>query len=251
MNDKTNGSGRSHKDKNEDKVLSFPTLAERDRLRREQIAQGAPAKVPFINTGNILPFTRVMIIAFLAVHIPVHLIFDSGAKLQAFYTMGFVPGYFTGAAGGMPWFAPLGLVAHMFIHGSWMHLAFNIVMGLALGLFFEREFGTRSATLFFFACGAAGAALYFILNPFSTVPVIGASGGISGFFGAAILLLNQRGLLGRMGRRGPWPLIIFWTVFMIVGGLLSGGTMAWQAHVGGFLTGVLIVRLHQKGKIRL
>lgn len=251
MKDKKNGSGHDP----DDKIVHLPTLAERDRMRKEkqqkEKAASKPVKVPFLNISKIPIFTRILVGAFLLVHIPIFVLFTSGQKLEAFYMLGFVPGYFTGAAGGMPWFAPTGIITHMFIHGSWMHLLFNITMTLAMGMFFEMNFGTRTTVKFFFVCGVAGALIYFILNPFSTVPVIGASGGISGLFGAVLVELYQRGQIGGIGKRGPLPIIIFWLVFMVITGMLSGDNMAWQAHVGGFLAGIGLLHLMKKGKVRL
>lgn len=260
MSKKTNGSGNDHDNlEEEDKVLRFPSLAERDRMRKEQeklwrkqYGQQKKANTePFFNLSKLPLFIRMIVLSFIIVHIPVHLIFSSDTKIQILYMMGFVPGYFTGAFDHFPWFAPLGLFMHLFIHGGWMHLLFNSVMALALGTFFEREFGTRITALFFLACGLAGAGMYFMFNPLSTVPVIGASGSISGFFGAILILLYQRRQLGAVGKRGPWPIILFWALFMVIIGMLSGDNMAWQAHLGGFLAGAGLLHLIQNGLPKL
>lgn len=136
-----------------------------------------------------------------------------------------------------------------------MHLLFNGVMGLSLGILFEKAFGTRATLKFFFACGLAGAFLYFALNPHTANPVIGASGGISGLFGAAIILMMQQNRFNpavqKFTKRGPWPVVIFWGLFMLLLGLLGGGDMAWQAHMGGYIAGVGLLTLMQKGKLRL
>ena len=250
----TNGSGMAPKDSG--KIVKLPTLAERDRMRKEkerlEKAAKKPAHVPFFNAGKLKPFTTIMVLAFVAVHAIIFLLLNSAQRLDVLYMMGFVPGYFTGAMGGdIPWFAPAGIFAHIFVHGSWFHLLMNATMMLALGLFFETIYGTRAAVIFFFLCALFGAALYFLLNAGSTVPLIGASGGISGLFGASLLILHERRQLGNMGRRGPWPLIAFWVVLMIGLGLFSGESIAWQAHVGGFLAGIGLIYLIQKKKIRL
>jgi membrane associated rhomboid family serine protease len=237
-----------------EKVVHFPTLAERDRRRKqeqENVSADPKPGVPFFNLAKLPPFTRFTTATFFIVHITLFVLMDPAERLQAFYAMGFVPGYFTHVLGGFPWFAPLGIVTHLLIHGGWMHLLFNSVMMLAMGTMFERLFGTRTTALFFLLCGFAGAAAYFAFNPFSTVPVIGASGSISGLFGAAIILLYQQGQLGKIGKRGPWPLVLFWVALMIGTGLIGGGDLAWQAHVGGFLAGIGLLQLLQKGKIRL
>mgnify|MGYP000530692664 CR=1 FL=1 len=278
MSKKTNGSGVNGSDNQgskqpQEKIIRFPTSAEREKSRRNEKAKAEKQRgvesrikssyapkvkingnsandVPFINLEKISPFVRFLIVAFLVVHLPVHLLLSAGEKNQAFFALGFVPGYFTGTFENAPWYAPIGIVSHIFIHGGWMHLIFNSVMAMAMGILFEREFGTRSAAIFFFACGIFGAAAYFALNPFSTAPVIGASGSVSGFFAAAIMIMAERGQMGKMGERGPWPILGFWLAFMLLTGFLSGEDMAWQAHVGGFVSGAGLYYLLRRGIIK-
>lgn len=257
-NGSLNGSGGEDRDENGEKIVRFPTLAERDRLRKKQEkewraqykADNRAKSVPFMNIDRIPVFTRVTFVSFLLVHLCLFFFTDPASRLLMFYTFGFVPGYFTGVLVPVPLGAWISPITHIFIHGSWMHLFFNTVMALSLGMFFEREFGTRRTIFFFFTCGLAGALFYFTLNPFSNVPVIGASGSLSGYFGALIILMARRGTMG--GRpRSPWPLVGFWLVFMIGAGYISSASLAWQAHVGGFLTGIGLLYLIEKGKLRI
>ena len=173
-------------------------------------------------------------------------------------------------------FNPLSLLSpltHIFIHGGWLHLMINAAMGLALSMFFERLYGTRTTLIFSILCALGGAALYMLLNPFTTTPVIGASGIISGFFGAMLLLTlqqirqqdriyssrsiisGQHALKQKVSKlmkdRGPWPILIFWGFLMTFFGLLMGGNVSWSAHLGGYATGIALLTLMQKGKIRL
>ena len=257
MTKKTNGSGNGHDKDADEKIVRFPTLAERDRIAREERkaeakrmkARRASNDVPFLNLSKITPFVRVLILAIIAVHLIVFLFLSYPMRHEAFMALGFVPADFTNDLTNMPWYAPLNLASHTLIHGSWMHLIFNGVMAMALGILFERNFGTRRAVIFFFACAAAGALAHLAINPFSTAPVIGASGGISGFFAAAILFLSERGQMGNLGRKGPWPVLGFWLAFMIIVGLISGGETAWLAHIGGFIAGGGIYYLLRTGRI--
>lgn len=256
----SNGKGPEGRDEDKkEKILHFPSLAERDRIRKEQQARenawreeyktrNKTAAVPFFNFGNIPPFTGFMSAAFVLVHFAM-LLAGPSLETKIIYMFAFVPGYFTGAMGEFPLAALLGPFTHVFFHGGWMHLTFNTVMMLALGTFFERIFGTPRTIFFFFACALAGAAVHFALNPASTVPIIGASGGLSGLFGAMIILLNAGGEMGFPGRRGPWPLIGFWLLFMIGTGMISGGSLAWAAHVGGFLAGIGLLYLMRSRRI--
>lgn len=249
-----NGSGNGHdpSGKEDDKVVHFPSFAERKKKtawRVHAAAEKHKGPAPFFNFDRIPLFTRIIVLSFLIVQ-AVMTFLPNDLKIQIIYTFGFLPAYFTGVMKPMPWGAVVSPITHIFIHGGWMHLAFNCVMALSLGMFFEREFGTRRTIIFFFACGLAGALFYFILNPFSTAPVIGASGSISGLFGALIMLLGKRGGLG-MRTRSPWPIVIFWVAFMVLAGLIGGGSLAWQAHVGGFLTGIGMLYLMQTGRLKL
>ena len=277
------------------KIVRFPSRTERKKSsiaegknlqaqhKRKTKAHGSSAEEPFFNFGMIPPFTKGFIVVMALVQAALYLGFDSGGRLAVIYEFGFIPARFTGAFEG-DWSALASPLSHIVIHGSWMHFFFNMAMGLALSLFFERLYGTRATALFFVLCCLGGLLVYFALAPFSTVPVIGASGGISGLFGAALILMLQQvqaqtqgggrsashyssasyydgrqALRVKMGqalrRRGPWPVVIFWGFLMIVLGMLSGGLaggdVAWSAHLGGYITGVALLVLLQKGKIRL
>ena len=260
---KGNGHDPDHKKK--DKIIKFPSLAERDKMRREErkeeerwrkeYAKQRRAQSPsMINWDKIPPFARWLVGLILVVHIGLYVIADAGFRLKVFYMFGFVPAAFTGNAEWF-WFTPLTPLTHMLIHGSWMHLLFNVVMGLALGIFFEKLYGTRATTKFFFICGLAGALGYFLLNMGTQTPVIGASGGISGLFAAALILMMQQNrghpTMHKISKYGVWPPVVFWGLFMVIMGLVGGGDMAWQAHVGGYIVGAITLTLLQKGKIHL
>ncbi len=257
---KTNGSGKDEKPK--EKIISFPSLAERDRLRREKLEQEKQwqaeykqsqkaANPPFLNIGKIPVFTRILVISLLVINAP--LLLDSGTHLWAIYNFGFIPANFTDPAADAPPWALFTSVTHLFIHGGWMHLIFNVAMGLALTMFIETRLGTRRAILFFFICGIAGALCYFLINPYTTTPVVGASGGISGYFAAAIIMMQrQSGMrqFGKLSKYGPWPMVAFWVILLTLIGMI-GGDIAWQAHVGGFIAGAGLLVLLKKNKIRL
>lgn len=236
------------------RVIYFPSLAERDRLRKaaklaeEQDNGGVrPAHPPFLNVGKIPPFTGIVALIFLAIHAGSHLLLDSGQILRLYYTLGFVPlnysslGFIYEQWGLVYLLSPF---TYGFLHGSWMHLVFNLVMWLALGTFFEKEFGTKAAIRFFFLCAAGGALVHFAISPLSSVAVIGASASISGAFAAALVLFYQRGMMGPRGRYGIAPLIGIWICLMAILGIVgtgSDGDVAWVAHIGGFLTGLLSI----------
>ncbi len=249
MAQKLNGSGK------DDKIIKLPTLAERDRMRKAKktLAKTAFDKsqkpAPFLNLSKIPPFTRAVIAAFIAVHV---VLYVSIRSLPALYDMwnvfGFVPAAFT--MRGFSWEAPASVFTHMFIHGSWMHLFVNTTMALVMGMAFEKNYGAKTAAFFFFACGIAGALLYFVLQPFSDAPVIGGSAALCGWFGAMTIIFYQLRPGARVTRYGPWPIVGFWVLFFTLMGTVGDDTMAWQAHIGGFLAGVGLLLALQKGKLK-
>jgi len=264
MTKKSNGHDSDHdpKDKKE-KIVKFPTLAERDRIRKKQQAEESYRKSykasragdeqPFFNFGNIPPFIKIITVVFVAIHAITSFVLEDATRLKLIYEFGFIPSKFLGGQGwnALALFTP---ITYNFIHADWMHIGFNALMGLALGTFVERMFSTKTTIKFFFLCGIGGALSFFILHPAADTPVIGASGSISGLFAAAILMMYEQGklgaLTGRLANKGPWPLIFIWAAVMAFIGIAFGG-IAWEAHLGGFLTGAMLYRLMRTNKLRL
>jgi membrane associated rhomboid family serine protease len=242
-NKKTNGSGPDKK------IIRLPTLAERDRMRKTKKNEEKIKQPPLFNLSKIPLFTRAVVALFVIIHVALTLTLSLPSLYGVWNVYGFVPGAFTGARP-FTWETALSPVTHMFIHGSWMHLFFNTTMALVMGMAFETRFGAKTAAFFFFASGFAGALLYFILQPFSEAQVIGASGAISGWFGAMIVVFYHQRPGMRKSRLGAWPIIGFWVMFFIAMGLIGHDSMAWQAHVGGLLAGIGLLHLLEKGKMK-
>lgn len=249
---------KNERDATDGRIIRFPSQGEREKIQAEKQRQREklnaqstprkikPAKVPFINFDKISPFAGILVASFILIHLGLNLFADPMQRLQISYTFGFIPRGLTSLPVGD--YAIPSLITHAFLHGSWMHLLFNAVMGLSLGIMFERLFGTRTAIVFFFTCTLAGALTYLAFNPFATAPMIGASGGISGYFGAALLMLHAQGRLGH--HRSPWPMIILWGALISVPGMLMGETIAWQAHLGGYACGIALFTAMQSRRRR-
>ena len=182
---------------------------------------------------------------------------DSGGEgaAQAFaMEFGLVPCRLTGAchmAGDLP--SPLFTVfSSMFLHGSFFHIAGNMLYLWIFGNNVEDTLGHVRYLLFYLASGVAAAAMQTIVDQHSPVPMIGASGAISGVLGAYLLLFPHAKVLtlvifGFFWRLLSIPALVvlgFWMVVQLVNGLGSlgaGGGVAWFAHIGGFIAGMGLV----------
>ena len=148
------------------------------------------------------------------------------------------------------------LFTSMFLHGSWMHLIGNMWFLWLFGNNIEDSM-TRGRFIVFYLLSGVGAALAQTLAaPSSGVPMVGASGAISGVMGAYLILfprvrvftLVPLGFFFTTVALPAWVMLIYWGVIQIFGGLTSiadteGGGVAFWAHIGGFLVGVVLVRL--------
>lgn len=192
---------------------------------------------------NLPPVTQYALMVLIGIHIVVALILTPEIRGWIIMNLGFIPANFSG---GNP-FQALALVtplSHMFLHGSWLHIAMNGVMLLAFGSGIERWIGGQRMMMVFFFSGLCGVVLHFGLNYDSPYPVIGASGGLSGLFAAALIMMNKSG--AQTGRYGIWPFVLLWIgISVALGGLGSpdGSEVAWAAHIGGFLGGFAALKL--------
>jgi len=145
---------------------------------------------------------------------------------------------------------PLTLLTSMFLHGGWAHLIGNMVY---LGIFgdnVESSLGHVRYLLFYLACGIVGALAHIFTAPGSTVPTLGASAAISGVLAAYVVYFPANRVNVLFAFRvmavpavvviGTWALMQF---FSSAGAILSpneGGGIAYTAHVGGFIAGLVL-----------
>lgn len=232
-----------------DNVVNLPTGRARERIlaEKEQAKNPPPPSEPFFKSGPLLslpPVTKVMIGIFLAVHILTDVILNDQQQYWAFMNFGFVPGSYTGTVP-FTWAALAGPITFTFLHGSWTHIILNGFMMMAFGTGVERWMGAKRMLTFFMICNIFAALAQFMLNPSSTAPVIGASGGLSGLFAAVLLMMQDQSRAHGGTRQSIMPFIILWVVISVVFGLIGGpdgGNIAWAAHIGGFLAGFIIYR---------
>jgi hypothetical protein len=204
-----------------------------------------------INPRRTVPFITVLLIAAnVAVFVyqltlPPHL---SKAFLLSFSEIpNRLPALLAGHA---TWRAALlPLVTSMFLHGGLLHLAGNMLFLWVFGDNVEDALGHFRYLFFYFACGIAAGLLHIFMNLHSALPALGASGAISGVMGAYLILFPRSRVLTLVFViLVPLPAVLvlgWWFVLQFLGGMESlgmraGGGVAWWAHVGGFLTGIVL-----------
>jgi len=190
-----------------------------------------------------LPPTILWLIAInVAVHLLRQLLSDA-ADQQIVMQFGLVPSVYTSDASSDLVSLVLAPVTYQFLHGGWAHLGVNMITLAAFGAPVERLLGVGRFLLFYLSAGIVAGAIYVLFSPGSSDVVIGASGAISGVFGAVLMLLRQSGrLTSLLPVAGVWiALNIF---FGIYGGTPGAGgePVAWVAHIAGFIYGLAAVR---------
>jgi membrane associated rhomboid family serine protease len=148
------------------------------------------------------------------------------------------------------------ILTSMFLHGSWLHLLGNMWFLFLFGNNIEDSMGRLRFALFYLLSGVAAALTQVALDPAAPVPMVGASGAISGVMGGYLVLyprvrvytLVPVGFFLMSFALPAWTMLIYWLVLQFLGGVTavagarSGGVAFW-AHIGGFVAGVVLVKL--------
>lgn len=151
------------------------------------------------------------------------------------------------------------VVTSMFLHGSWMHLIGNMLYLWVFGNNIEDAMGHVRFIFFYGSCGILAALSHALTEPTSTVPMVGASGAISGVLGAYLLLFPRARVLLLAPVVGtttvPAGLALgFWFVMQLLSGSANldsqGGGVAFFAHIGGFVAGMALVGLFKRPEVR-
>jgi membrane associated rhomboid family serine protease len=152
----------------------------------------------------------------------------------------------------------------MFLHGGLLHLAGNMLYLWIFGNNIEDAVGHGRFLVFYLLCGLAAAGTHIAMQPDSTVPTIGASGAVSGVLGAYLLLYPQAKVLVavpiwvflRLINVPAWLMLILWFGLQLLSGWLTAGNpqttgIAFWAHIGGFVAGLILVPVFKKRRVRL
>lgn len=217
---------------------------------------------------NVPPVITVLAAAMLLIQLVRDWV-DVGTGIEILALFAFIParydpsilaeGVLPGGAAADAWT----FITYAFLHGGWAHVGLNLLWMLAFGTPVARRFGVLRFLLFFAFTAAAGAGLHLVTHEGELVPMIGASAAVSGFMAAALRFMFADG--GQVWRPGvaeqavhaPAPplmevmrdrrvigFVVVWFVINLAFGLgepagLVDGSIAWQAHMGGFLAGLL------------
>ena len=150
--------------------------------------------------------------------------------------------------------AMVGMVTSIFLHGGWLHLIGNMLYLWIFGNNIEDRFGRIRFLVFYLAGGVAAALTHVAIDPASDIPMVGASGAIAAILGAYLVLYPRARILSLVFLGVFYQLIEvraiivlgFWFVLQLIDGLTSlgvpetDGGIAFFAHIGGFVAGVLV-----------
>jgi len=155
---------------------------------------------------------------------------------------------------------PFTLITAMFVHGGLLHIGGNMLFLWIFGDNVEDRFGHAVFFLFYLATGVVASMAHILLDPGSTMPMVGASGAIAGVLGAYFLLfpraqVNTLVILPLYISMVSLPAVMFlgfWFLLQVLNsGASSSGGVAWYAHIGGFAAGVVAVIVYRVGKAAL
>lgn len=146
-------------------------------------------------------------------------------------------------------------LSSMFMHGDIMHIFGNMLFLFVFGDNLENILGHLRYAVFYILCGVAAAAAQIAMNSDSIIPMLGASGAISGILGGYLLMFPNRQvkalIFNFMTTVPAYIALGIWIVYQIVLGYLSpsaGGGVAYAAHIGGFVAGFALIKVFAIGR---
>jgi membrane associated rhomboid family serine protease len=167
------------------------------------------------------------------------------------------PGGAPCALGGLTWQA---LVSSMFLHGSWMHLIGNMWFLWIFGNNIEDSMGHLRFAVFYLVSGVVAAGAHVVMDPSSTIPMVGASGAISAIMGAYLVLYPRARvetlfffiIFIRIVPLPAWVMLGYWMFIQVASsaaGPQAGGGVAYMAHIGGFIAGAVLILLFRNPRL--
>jgi len=176
---------------------------------------------------------------------------------QLFYLFGLVPAKYSypqwARIHGLPFDHYLSFLTNLFLHGGWLHILGNMWFLYLFGRSVEDRIGHLRFLVLYLLCGIAANVLYYCVDIHSKVPEMGASGAIAGVMGSYIVMFPRARII-TLFLLLFFPFFVevsaffyvgFWFFMQLISGVLSfdsqTGGVAWWAHVGGFITGILLL----------
>jgi len=212
--------------------------------------------IPFSDHNPLkhIAFQRVTV-SLIVINTLVYLILQSGYFMvsgqQAFLAFALIPSELVTGTSlypvTSPWPEELTLFTYMFFHGGWLHLISNIIFLWVFGDNIEDAMGHGRFLIFYLLCGIAAGLVYTYASPGSNAPLIGASGAIAGVTGAYLMLYPRAKVWVLVFMRIPLRLPALWILAAWFGlqvfnvAAKDASNIAWWAHIGGFVTGALLV----------
>jgi membrane associated rhomboid family serine protease len=218
------------------------------------------------NPTTIKPFLTIAFIVICSLVFLWQLSLGTSGFELAVYRLGVIPAALLGDKILPPELAVLSptltIFTSMFMHGGWMHLIGNMLYLWIFGNNIEDAMGHVRFVVFYLLCGIAAVFAQALPNMDSTIPMIGASGAISGVLGAYLLLFPRAHVLvlvplGFFTRTMYLPAMVvlgFWFVLQLVNSALADsgqGGVAFGAHIGGFIAGMVLLPLFKYRHVRL
>jgi rhomboid family protein len=217
------------------------------------------------NPSSIAPVVTIGLIVACVLMFLWELSFGASGQ-RVIYALGVVPASLLGR-GDLPadlaWVPPWATVfTSMFMHGGWMHLIGNMLYLWIFGDNVEDSMGHGRFVVFYLLCGIAAVLAQALPDPNSTVPMVGASGAISGVLGAYLLLYPHArvlvaiplGFILQTMRIPAGIVLLLWFGLQLLSNAMAQagqGGVAFRAHIGGFVAGMLLIPLFKQRRFRL
>ncbi len=212
------------------------------------------------NPTSIFPFVTIALIVINTLVLFMQITSPLGAQRIAL-SYGAIPYLLLTFKASQPIHPLLTVITSMFMHGGFIHLGSNMLFLWIFGNNIEDRLGHIRFILFYLLCGLIAVYSHALADPSSRMPMIGASGAVSGILGAYLLLFPHAkvhtlvffGFFVDVIKLPAKFVIGFWIVIQFINGMVSkgltgNGGVAWFAHIGGFLAGLLLIKIFHAGR---